>query len=1004
MKILNQLNPKQREAVLDHEGPHIVMAGPGTGKTQLLSARIMSMLISEAQIDPSMILALTYTEAGAIAMRQRLVKFIRKDAYKVAIHTFHSLCNEIIQHNPDYFGTNDLDVVSDVEVIQILKKIIDNLDPKNPLYRAKGDQYWEIDRLRNLFRLMKNEDIGINKIAEYVDDYLKFLPENPDFQYKRGNKKKLHIVDGVEKPIETGDPKVAVIDEEKIKMAKLVAGSKLVEEYNQELYNMKRYDFEDMIHWVIKAFLDAEWLKLYYQEKYQYVLVDEMQDTSGAQFSFLKLMLDFWDKPNVFAVGDLDQTLYEFSGARLRNITDFVTHYLPKDYVLTDNYRSGQKILNHAWLVVKNSPKNLPQSSSKDSSLTARKKDKDDFEPIVRIYGTVFEEEATIIHKVKTYTHEKGYQYKDIAIIYRKHRQGENIAKALASNGIPVNVKKKVNVLQEPSIKFILGILDIVAKGYIIDPLQDELAILAILMFSEYSGIKSENVAEFLLAYRKHKKTSIKDQVDFANSVQSFVIENESVRAFVTNITDIISKHSLDPVVQKVELIFTKFDIVKILAEKPDRYQQISYLHTFFSFIKTEARKKPTSFTIEDLQRTLKLMQENEIPLQTNTLIHDQDGVNLLTVHGAKGLEFKYVFLMGCTRNEWEGSRVPATTYKLPTNMMYGEENKVETNRRLFYVAITRAEKVLEVSYATHDNKERALEPSQFIEEAEFTNVKEVKPSDSIIQALIDITKPDIGFYDRISKLEDKLYQEMMENFRLSVSHTNKYLKCNRAYFYENVLRIPFVATGALIFGNAVHRALRRTYEAFRETGKILSLSTYLDFFMKDLGKNRGQITEAEYIRRLGLIPVLKKYYKDHVEGSNYIVQCEFKVNNVEIDGIPFTGDFDKLEFEGHLVDVVDYKTGKLNYTKKALKKGKDYWRQLVAYKLLLDAIYWKPWKFRSARIEMIDTEYCGPLPLDITPEDEKAVLADLHTAYDGIMAGDFSYCCNEPECKWCNL
>ena len=179
-----QLNTQQRIAVDTIEGPVMVIAGPGTGKTQILAARIGKILL-ETDVLPENILCLTYTDAGAIAMRRRLQQFIGADAYKVNIYTFHAFCNDVIQDNLSLFEKTSLDAISELENIQLFKTLIDHFPKNHPLKRYRGDVYFEINNLRNLFSSMKREGWSPEYINQKIDDYLKDLPLREEFIYKR---------------------------------------------------------------------------------------------------------------------------------------------------------------------------------------------------------------------------------------------------------------------------------------------------------------------------------------------------------------------------------------------------------------------------------------------------------------------------------------------------------------------------------------------------------------------------------------------------------------------------------------------------------------------------------------------------------------------------------------------------------------------------------------------------------------------------------------------------
>src|SRR5215213_9982039 len=257
-----KLNEKQRQAVDTIDGPVMVIAGPGTGKTQILASRIGKILL-ETDALPQNILCLTYTDAGVVAMRRRLTQFIGPDAYKVAIYTFHAFCNDVIQENLSLFEKTSLDPISELERIELLKELIDSFSKDHPLKRYRGDVYFEIGSLQNLFSLMKREGWTADFICRKIDEYINDLPNRDEYTCKRATKE-----------FKKGDIRIDKIEEQREKMEKLRAACSEFSRFQQMMRHRNRYDFDDMINWVIGAFEENNSLLLAYQEQFQYILVD----------------------------------------------------------------------------------------------------------------------------------------------------------------------------------------------------------------------------------------------------------------------------------------------------------------------------------------------------------------------------------------------------------------------------------------------------------------------------------------------------------------------------------------------------------------------------------------------------------------------------------------------------------------------------------------------------------------------------------------------------------
>ncbi|RYG52834.1 MAG: ATP-dependent helicase, partial [Chitinophagaceae bacterium] len=433
----NKLNDQQKLAVNTIEGPVMVIAGPGTGKTQILGARIGKILL-ETDTNPENILCLTYTEAGVVAMRRRLLSFIGPDAYKVRIYTFHAFCNDVIQDNLSLFEKNSMDAVSELEKISLFKELIDSFPKNHPLKRYRGDVYYEIKNLQSLFSTMKREGWSPAYISEKIDSYLKELPAREDFIYKKATKQ-----------FKAGDLKKDKLDEVTERMEKLRAAVHEFERFQQLMRSRNRYDFDDMINWVIQAFKDNDALLRKYQEQFLYILVDEYQDTSGTQNMLVKLLINYWEKPNVFVVGDDDQSIYRFQGANLDNMISFVTDYEEDllKVVLTSNYRSTQPILNISKSLIDiNGERLITKIPGLSKELLASNPSINTLEhlPEIREYDSQHHEMIDVVLQTQALI-AGGTEPGRIGIIYKENKYGEELTQYFKLRGIPVYSKRDLN-------------------------------------------------------------------------------------------------------------------------------------------------------------------------------------------------------------------------------------------------------------------------------------------------------------------------------------------------------------------------------------------------------------------------------------------------------------------------------------------------------------------------------------------------------------------------------
>ena len=335
-KLYKQLNPAQKEAVDIVEGPVMVVAGPGTGKTQILTLRIANIL-KETQVEPENILAFTFTEHAASSMRRRLAEIIGSQAYRVRISTFHGFCNEIIKSYPEEFphiiGAIN---ITKPEQIQIIEQLIEML----PLKELKpfGDPLYYLQSLISSIEQLKREGINPERYLKLVEDEKKYFDLIDDLYHDKGAHKGKMKGD-YQKLFKT--------------IVKNQEAAIVYDAYQKKLRKKKLYDYSDMIMEVMQALSVNGDLLLNLQEQYQYFLVDEHQDTNNAQNKILELLCNFHPSPNLFVVGDEKQAIFRFQGASLENFTYFKKLYRDAKLVILDNnYRSTQAILNVAENII----------------------------------------------------------------------------------------------------------------------------------------------------------------------------------------------------------------------------------------------------------------------------------------------------------------------------------------------------------------------------------------------------------------------------------------------------------------------------------------------------------------------------------------------------------------------------------------------------------------------------------------------------------------------------
>ena len=1013
-----RLNEKQRLAVNTIEGPVMVIAGPGTGKTQILASRIGKILL-ETDAMPENILCLTYTDAGVVAMRKRLLQFIGPDAYKVNIYTFHAFCNDVIQENLSLFEKTSLDPISELEKIQLFKELIDAFPKNHPLKRYRGDVYFEVNNLQSLFSTMKKEGWTPAFINQRIDEYVQSLPEREEFVYKTSRAGKWN----------KGDLKPAYHDALE-KMGKLRAAVDEFDHFQQMMRKKNRYDFDDMINWVIKAFEENKNLLTSYQEKFQYILVDEYQDTSGTQNRLVELLISYWDKPNVFVVGDDDQSIYRFQGANVENMLDFAGNYKNDllTVVLTNNYRSTQPILDVSkTLINRNEERLVKKINGLSKDLLSSKKEISQLKhpPHIREYETQRQEMIGIAKQVQDLVAQNVSPGR-IGIIYKENKYGEELAQYFKLLNIPVYSKRHLNILELPLGKKIALLLKYLASEHDIPCSGDEM-LFEILHF-DWFNIPPIEIAKLTMEVADKRfsenKTSVRQLLtEKRNTPAKDLFSNglhEGLKKASLAIEELIADVPNVTLQTIFENIIRKAGVLKHIMQSTDKHWQLQILTGLFDFVKEETHRNPY-LDLQQLVNLIELMEKEDITLPLVQVNGSDKGINLMTAHGSKGLEFEYVLLVGCNSSFWEKKRKPGGGYKLPDTMFSSQPvaSEEEELRRLFYVALTRAEQHLYISYSKFKNDGKELEPSMFI--AEIQDEHKIKTERIIIdtEVLSEFAALSFGEAEapEIDKIEEDFIRRILDKFVMNVTALNNYLKCPLEFYFKNLIRIPSPKNEATEFGSAVHYALEKLFRKMQDEKKdrFESKEEFVANFEWYMHRHRESFTKEQFARRLEYgQEVLGNYYDKYINSFNKIVAIERNIRNVVIKDVPLKGKLDKLEFDGKSVNVVDYKTGDPD---KAIPKtkgpsdkepnGGDYWRQAVFYKILVDNYEQKDWKVISTEFDFIEPDKKKNYRKEkvvITPADITTVTQQITSTWEKIHNREFYIGCGKEDCHWCNF
>ncbi|HUZ60833.1 MAG TPA: PD-(D/E)XK nuclease family protein, partial [Hanamia sp.] len=591
---------------------------------------------------------------------------------------------------------------------------------------------------------------------------------------------------------------------------------------------------------------------------------------------------------------------------------------------------------------------------------------------------------------------------------------------------IPVYSKRSINILDDAFARKIIEILRYLAAEHDIPYGGDEI-LFEILHFDFYK-IPPIDIAKLTVEVNTKnysgQKTSIRKLLyDKANSAPKDLFDigiHPALKNFSKMMEQLIGDVSNVTLQTLFEKIIADAGVLTYILSSDGKIRLLQILTALFDFIKEETARNPL-LTLQGLIDVIDLMRKEKLSLPLIEFSGNSAGVNFLTAHGSKGLEFEHVFITGMNAHLWEKKRNPNNGFKLPDTLFSSlpSGNADEELRRLFYVALTRAEKNLQISFIKIKPDGKDAEHSMFVAEIIEGNNLGIKAIQLPHEELMEYeTLNFIHQAPEIEKNESDFISTLLEKYVMNVTSLNNYLDCPLAFYYKNLIRIPSGKSENLEFGSAVHFALQKLFEEMQKNEKqeFPSKEKVLGYFEWYMKRHRENFTREAYDRRMeqGEI-VLGEYYEHYINDFNKIVAVERNIKNV-VNGIPIKGKIDKMEFNGKEVNVVDYKTGDVNsdYTKKKLvppnekqPNGGDYWRQAVFYKILIDNMDGKDWKVVSSEFDFVEPDKVKGFQkrkIFIEPADITTVKQQITEVWNKIQARDFYVGCGKEDCYWCNF
>ncbi|HSX32742.1 MAG TPA: ATP-dependent DNA helicase [Candidatus Saccharimonadales bacterium] len=1086
-EVLDKLNDNQRLAVEAINGPVLVIAGPGTGKTQLLSTRVGAILRHDPGMLPSNILCLTFTDSAAANLRDRLITNVGlgQEAYHVAIHTFNSFGAWIMSTYPEYFfAWREAATADELTTYRLLEGILDALPGDHPLaaqgyddsyfaikqvqhyisdckranvspaeartviaanqltYQHLGaiiNQHWPnrmtdagaLAAIANCTRALENAVRAASVVAGLTDIGTLLLQELHAAETESDNLSGRAKT----KPFTAWKSSWLELDADKkwtFKAAKhtekLLAACDIYQQYQAALAKQGLVDFEDQIVVVLAALAAHEELRLNLQERFQYIMIDEYQDTNRAQLQMVQYLTDapvHEGRPNVLVVGDDDQAIYRFQGADMSNVAAFEAAYQnPTIIPLRDNYRSNQAILTPARRVSAQLLLSLEKQKGISKELAVHIEQQGSGTQLHE-FAHETEHYAWIAAEIKRLLTASKQPGKNIAVLARKRSQLDALVPYLRDQQVPIDYERRENVLDQPHVVALLTLARFVqALGA--QQLDEANALLPEVLSHPMWQIAPADLWRVARTAHRDKRlwldiifeengTPLRTAADFLYglSQQAGNMSLEQMLDALIGLTE--------PDADRAEIIGPGMSPFKhyffgddLLNEQPLGYLTLlSHLSCLRRHVRSYQQNAGRTLLLNDLIDFVDAYNRaGLVMLDTSPHREDSQAVRLMTIHKAKGQEFETVFLIGMTTGAWSKTGSNNQRFSYPQNLreLKPSDNDDDDALRLLFVAMTRARQSLHICYfrKTDDGKAQ-----QLFAPLVGTGLTADTPSAPTDAAAL-VSQYEERWMNRHASVTsaDKhaLLAPVLEGYRLSATHFCNFLDVSRGgplYFLtENLLHFPHSLSPHASFGVAVHATLHRAHEQVAR-GEKPSIPQLLQFFRTRLMASGLSTHDLAQFTKRGddhLHAFLKLRFDDFNAAQRS--EADFGGQGVVLGAARLTGSLDLMDIDPNArsVMVTDYKTGK-PFTKWDLPASSPehdrmklhrYRQQLLFYKLLVDnANDWgsKGWRAETGIVQFIEPDLYGKLHAliaDYGAEEMARITQLIQVVWQHIQRLDF--------------
>lgn len=926
------LNTQQKRAVNHVDGPALVVAGAGTGKTAVITLRI-ARLILDKNVKPEHILALTFTDKAAQEMQERVDQLLPLGYVDTAIATFHALGDKILREYGIEIGLqSDFVVMTPLQQSIIMKKVIEQLKLK--YYKPLSNPFALVSDLLSFLSRLKDENILSADLKAFIGTM----------------------------------PKTTIDEKQEYLRAQEL--SNIYSLYTQLCTENNMLDYGDQITLVLQLFRARPAILAHYQQQFKYIMVDEYQDTNYAQSQAIKMLSE--KHHNIMVVGDDDQAIYAFRGASITNILQFQQQYpKAKTIVLKQNYRSTQTILDAAYrLIQHNNPYRLETEHSINKKLLAQRKGG----KVSQLSAAnKIDESIQVAEVIKELISKQKLNPRNIAILLRRNRQAHEFAQALQAANVPYLIHESQKLLEQSEIKFLLRFIECLA-----DPLASNA--LYGLMTSEYFGLHLIDIVPVSSAANAQRKP-----------LEQYMREhNDELPEKMKEILQIFDNYRREASTEGAGQLLYRFikqtgylnDLVEQAHTDVVAVQKIQNISQFFQIIREYEQVEKVNQHIFGFWRYISQIYASEIDFALETSQLDTDAVSIMTIHKAKGLEFDAVFIVDMNEQVFPATRRPERI-RMPIGLLPTHDQEINWHileeRRLCYVAITRGKQWVYLSSSYDHGGKRLRKPSRFI--VETTTKPQAGPilsTNNILQTINMFETLPLKAFNPLAK-----YVDNQGWLHLSTNQVADYLRSPKEFWYFDVLSLPKGPFHTLVYGSAIHAALEYYYRHRQKQQKIELKKLYEVF--ENTWRSEGFISlEHEKERFDAGRQVLRNFFTREQKSDDIPKWVERPfILSIDQLKLKISGRYDAVYERNNAIEIRDYKTSDISEEKKAQQRLKD------SVQMKIYALAWsqnQPEPLKNISLYFVEHD----LLVSSQNFDHEKTLLLLKKAVDGISNLEF--------------